>query len=123
MVDHTKCAVSLFDRETMKGVRVQLDPGRLDRHPVVRDWYFRRLSHEVPKRQRYAPVLEQILTLGRDLLSYEWVKIIGPPKDMTSPVMPCEQCGELFVARDGSICRSCRGDRYAVSLDAPVPPE
>jgi formylmethanofuran dehydrogenase subunit E len=118
VVDHTKCAVTLFDRSTMEGARVQLDRTRLERHPVVRDWYLRRLSHDVPKRERYAPVLEQMLSLGRELLSYERVKVVGPPKDMTSPVVPCARCGELFVARDGDTCKTCRGERYFVRQDA-----
>ena len=59
-------------------------------------------------------VTREFLTkAGRDILSYQRVKINLPPKDKLYPSKLCRICGESFISKDGSdSCKACAGEGY-----------
>lgn len=102
-------AVSLFDKHTGEGVRVSLDPARLDQYPEIRGWFLK----EKPKKDQDVPRLElEIETAGDSICKLEPVTVkrrfLGH-KHMTR-IVCCPLCGEAYPVEDGPVCRGCQGE-------------
>ena len=102
-------AVSLFDKHTGEGVRVSVDPAKLDAFPEIRGWFLK----EKPKREQEPELLrEEIRTAGMDLLQAAPVRIHPDflVKKGKGVVRRCPRCGEWYPAVLGDLCRRCQGD-------------
>jgi formylmethanofuran dehydrogenase subunit E len=102
-------AVSLFDKHTGKGVRVAVETERLDPYPTIREWLFKLK----PKKEQDSDRLrEEIRTAGASICSV--AEIALRPEFMggrgKGAIAACPACGQAYPARDGSVCRSCRGE-------------
>ncbi|NCC25483.1 MAG: trehalose-binding protein [Deltaproteobacteria bacterium] len=122
-------AVSLFDKFTGKGVRVAVETDRLDPYPVIREWLFKL---KPKKEQDSARLRQEILTAGASICSVREIALRsefmgGRGK---GAIAACPSCGQAYPRRDGSVCRSCRGespyegwigghDRRELGLDGP----
>lgn len=102
-------AVSLFDKHTGKGVRVAVETDRLGAHPAIREWLFKLK----PKKEQDSDRLrEEIRTAGASICSV--MEIALRPEFMggrgKGSIAACPSCGQAYPSRDGSVCRSCRGE-------------
>ncbi len=102
-------AVSLFDKHTGEGVRVSVDPARLDAFPEIRGWF---LKEKPKKEQDEARLLYEIESAGDAICKVEPVtmkrRFLG--HSHMSVIGVCPQCGEAYPREDGPICRGCQGE-------------
>jgi hypothetical protein len=102
-------AVSLFDKHTGQGVRVAVETDRLHPYPSIREWLFKLK----PKKEQDSDRLrEEIRTAGSSICSVREIAL--RPEFMggrgKGAIAACPSCGQAYPARDGSVCRSCRGE-------------
>jgi formylmethanofuran dehydrogenase subunit E len=59
------------------------------------------------------PLIDEILRAGRDILSFQRVRVRVPLKDPWKSV-PCRSCGEMVPDSmlEGKICRGCGSLSY-----------
>ncbi len=102
-------AVSLFDKFSGQGVRVAVETGRLDAYPTIREWLFKL---KPKKEQDSARLREEIRMAGASICSVTDIAL--RPEFMggrgKGAIAACPACGQAYPARDGSVCRSCRGE-------------
>ncbi len=102
-------AVSLYDKRTGQGVRVRLDPARLDPYPNIRTW----LLKLAPKREQNTPALmEEIRLAGASVCSFAPVQVLPEQlqKRSKGSIALCPLCGDAYPASHGRLCRPCRGE-------------
>ena len=124
-------AVTLYDKATGEGVRVELDNDKLEPYDAIRSWFLK----ERPKKEQDTERLQaQIKEAGESILSFRKVRI---RQDMLGhrsfgAITRCPLCGSHYPASYGGICRSCQGQSpyedgpgFALSqqprMPAPVP--
>jgi formylmethanofuran dehydrogenase subunit E len=101
------------------GLRVYVDATKIRGYPMLNLWYTNdpRYSHVTEKDRVY----DEILQAGRDILSWERVKVSVPQKAIWQAVQ-CPVCKEMvpdYLVEDG-VCTSCAGARYYDrSVEAP----
>lgn len=109
VVNLGRFALSLYDKYTGAGVRVALDPARLEKYPEIAAWYLKLK----PKRQQDKDLLlAQIREAGSQILTWEQVQVrpqfLG--KKSRGRMALCPLCREGYPAQDGGICRGCQGE-------------
>lgn len=102
-------AVSLFDKHTGRGVRVAVETKLLDPYPTIREWLFKLK----PKKEQDSDRLRaEIRTAGASICSVREIAL--RPEFMggrgKGAIAACPACNQAYPARDGSVCRSCRGE-------------
>ena len=101
-------AVTLYDKATGEGVRVELDNDKLEPYDAIRSWFLK----ERPKKEQDTERLQaQIKEAGESILSFRKVRI---RQDMLGhrsfgAITRCPLCGSHYPASYGGICRSCQG--------------
>ncbi len=101
-------ALTLYDKDTGNGIRVYIDPVKLDKWPEIKRWFFKL----VPKKEQDTRLLlTQIKEAGAGICSYQKVKvdISLVSKKHRDKLAVCPQCKESYPAADGEICRACQG--------------
>lgn len=102
-------AVALFNKFTGQGVRVAVETDLLQPYPTIREWLFKLK----PKKEQDSPRLRrEILMAGASVCS---VREIALRKEFMGgrgkgAINACPACGQAYPARDGAVCRSCRGE-------------
>ena len=101
-------ALCLYDKYTGEGVRVYLDPAKLELWPEIRDWFLKR---KAKKEQDSVLLQQQLIEAGESILSMTKVKV--DPHSLKrggkGAIVICPACGEAFPARDGATCLACQG--------------
>ena len=102
-------AVSLFNKFTGQGVRVAVETELLGPYPTIREWLFKLK----PKKEQDSDRLrEEIRMAGATICSVREIAL--RPEYMggrgKGAISACPSCGQAYPARDGSVCRSCRGE-------------
>jgi len=112
-------AVTLYDKYTGEGVRVHLDVDKLEAWPEIKSWL---LKLKPKAEQNKAKLLDEIRRAGDTVLTDRPVTLaprrLG--KQSMGAVGICPVCREAYPAKDGSICRGCRGEDPFVG-EAPEP--
>ena len=96
---------------TAEAVRVYVDLEKITKFPVIDKWFAN--SPEFKKRTMGVELQEQIFRAGRDLLSYEKVRVPVKIKEAWQPVT-CPCCGETvpdYMVVDGK-CGACGPMKY-----------
>jgi formylmethanofuran dehydrogenase subunit E len=109
VVDFGRFALTLYEKYGGRGVRVFLDPRKLDAWPEVRDWYLKRKRKQ---EQDFGLLMTQIREAGHGLLGIQQVRV-DPEKfrrKKLGSVGICPVCGEAYPLRDGTPCRCCAGE-------------
>jgi formylmethanofuran dehydrogenase subunit E len=110
ILDWGKMALCLYDKKKLAGYRIWLDLKKTRLIPGIYDWQMR-LLHE--KVQRDDPVIKDILSAGRSILSWRAVPITQPLRDRTkNPLAVCPRCDEAYPEVQGDKCLSCQGQTY-----------
>ena len=102
-------ALIFYDKSTGQGVRVFLNPRKLDTWPDIKDWFYK-LKH---KSEQDTPLLrERIREAGSSIFSTQEIQV--RPQSLkrrnSGKTINCPICGEAFPAGHGTICRGCRGE-------------
>ena len=109
VVNLGRFALSLYDKYSGKGVRVYLDPAKMEEFPEIAAWY---LKLRPKSEQDEARLLAQIREAGTRIMSLQPVEMrpqfLG--KKSRGPIKVCPICREGYPAQDGGICRGCQGD-------------
>lgn len=96
---------------TAPGVRVYMDARKLAAYPTLKSWFTNDKSYRGGVDG--GALLEEILSAGRGVLSWEPVNVRFTPKQKWSPA-PCAVCGELVPSNtlEGGVCRGCGSLAY-----------
>jgi formylmethanofuran dehydrogenase subunit E len=97
--------------ETIEGVRVFIDPVKINAYPVLAKWFAN--SPEFKKGSMTKALLDDILNAKRSILSYQKVKVrVNLKKKWNSAV--CKTCGEAIPEQliEGDKCAGCGSLRY-----------
>lgn len=110
VVDWDKFALTLYDKKTLHGVRVWVDPLKTSRFPDIYNWYRR----WVPKKELPLDLLlKGIEAAGRQMLSHSPVKVYNfHGKQKKGKIELCAQCGEAYPVQQGDCCLACQGKGY-----------
>jgi len=111
ILDWGKFAVTAYDRTTLEGVRVWLNPERLEDYPLIRAWFERNRGGQ-PKPP-FEAMAAEILSADSSLLPFRKVRLLRALKnDQPVPTRACPDCGEFYPERFGERCPACRGKAY-----------
>jgi len=100
-------ALTLFDKRSGQGIRVYVDPVRLEPYPETRYWFF----GTTPKRKDKSDLLIHEINQAQDgLYGVQQVRVTPEflSKAPSDPRAICPECGEAYPAGHGPICRGCR---------------
>jgi formylmethanofuran dehydrogenase subunit E len=113
--DWGRFALALYNKETGAGIRVVLNPIRVEEWPEIKDWYYKRKpKQEVDSGQ----LLKAIQESGPALCSLQEIRIqptllIERPRGKR---VVCPQCQEAFPENAQGICLACQGESPYLSL-------
>jgi formylmethanofuran dehydrogenase subunit E len=96
-----------------KGVRVFLDPNRVNKYPILKAWFTNDPSFN--QKSQGGNLVDEILKAGREILSFEKIQVKVTPKQKWRSAQ-CEVCGEM-VPEDlliQGVCRGCGSMAYFI---------
>jgi formylmethanofuran dehydrogenase subunit E len=101
-------ALTFYDKNTGDGVRVYIDPAKLEKWPEIKSWYFKLIPKKEQDSQR---LMEQIKEAGAGICDYQKVKVDLSlvTKKHRAALTICPRCKESYPAADGEICLGCQG--------------
>jgi formylmethanofuran dehydrogenase subunit E len=109
ILDFGRYALCLFDKYQGDGVRVFLDPVKLEDWQEIKTWFFKLK----PKKEQDPIILrDQIIDAGPDILTLTHVAVDSAflGKKGKGAIGTCLSCGEAYPARDGLTCLACQGN-------------
>ena len=102
-------ALSLYEKYGGEGIRVHVDPAKLESWPEIYSWFFKLKPKEEQDMER---LLDEIKEAGSDYCGLRKVKlkprIIQIVRRRGFAV--CPLCSESYPLDDGGICRACQGE-------------
>lgn len=106
IVDYGKLAVTINKaakpgEESVKGLRIFLDPEKTAKYPVLHAWYMneRKVPHE--------EAISELIKAGEDVYTWKFVDVPVPVK-AKKDVSICKVCGESYIRKgDEDICGGC----------------
>ena len=108
-------ALTLYDKETGKGVRVFLDPVKLKAWPEIMAWF---LKLKTKDQQDCSRLLSEARQAGTNICSFRQVKVadLCRQKKHRGEIGICSQCHEAYPLADGAICFACQGEEMYCHL-------
>lgn len=102
-------AVTLFDKHRGEGVRVHVDPTRLDSYPETRYWFF---GIRPKRKDRTDLLIEEIRQAQESIYGVQkvYVKPALLSKELSDTRAICPECGEAYPTGHGPLCRGCRAE-------------
>lgn len=112
----SRYAIALYDKSSGEGIRVFIDPAKIEKWPEVKGWFYKLKKK---KEQDYQLLLSQIKEAGAGLCSMKKIKM--KPELLAghahgSRIANCTSCGEAFKIKDGPLCPACRGEDPYVNV-------
>jgi len=107
VVDLGRFALTLYEKDSGKGIRVFLDAANMDAWPEIRAWY---LKLKPKKAQNRQTLNDQILDAGVRMLGFQQVNV-KPSfliKRSKGAIGICRECGEAYPLNHGPVCRGCQ---------------
>ena len=103
-------AVCLYDKQTGEGWRAAVDPEKLKRFPLTREWF---LKLTKKKDQDGDALRREILEHGAEMVAVR--KIQMHPEELArrhkGPIAVCPVCGDAYPAKHGGTCLLCAKGR------------
>jgi formylmethanofuran dehydrogenase subunit E len=101
-------ALSLYEKHGGKGVRVFVDPAKLDGRKEIRNWLFKLLPKSEQDQNR---LIAEIGQAGRSVLGLSHIQLKAEHlgKTKRGSIVECTMCGEPYPQRDGPVCLACQG--------------
>ena len=108
VIDLGRFALSLYDKNEGSGIRVFLDPEKLEPWPRIKTWLFK-LKDKAD--QDTDELLNEIWDAGSGFSDMEPVRLQSHflEKDHRGGITLCPACGEPYPLRDGAACKACQG--------------
>jgi len=108
ILDTGRFSLAFYDKVTGKGVRVFIDPAKLDAWPQIKSWF---LKLTPKKEQDTARLMKEIEEAGSDICSVESIQVSLDlvKKEKGGPIALCPSCGEPYPSGRGDICPACTG--------------
>jgi len=108
IIDVGRFAMTFYDKYTKEGVRVYLDPGKLEKWPVIKEWF---LKLKPKKQQDTESIIKQITEAGIDICGISALKVFPEftTKRSKTSIAICSICKEAYRSNDGAICPACKG--------------
>jgi formylmethanofuran dehydrogenase subunit E len=102
-------AMTLYDKSSGEGVRVFLDPAKLEAWPEIKNWLFKL---KPKKEQDYELLMQQIKEAGTHICGVQYVQVaLGfLEKKQRGDITICPRCKEAYPGADGSTCLVCQGE-------------
>ena len=118
VVNIGRYAFTLYDKETGDGIRVYLDPAKLEPFPEIKAWFFKLK----PKKEQDLPrLLYEAKTAGASICGTQRVRVPHRlrNKQHRGEFAICPRCKESYPVADGEICLACSGEE----IYEQVPPD
>jgi formylmethanofuran dehydrogenase subunit E len=107
----SRFAIIFYNKYTGDGVRVFIDPEKLDKWKEIKVWY---LKEKDKKEQDTEKIFEQLMEAGSDYMSVMKVKVtdkyLTKGKKIFNPVALCPSCKEFYLKKFGDKCPACSGN-------------
>ena len=113
VLDWGKFSLTTYDRQSLEGVRIWLNPDGLSDYPLISGWFQRTgIPREKPP---FEDLAAEILEVKTELIKTCRVRLQKQLKDKHPvPTGFCPVCGESYPLRQGQSCIACQGDAYYV---------
>lgn len=107
VVNLGRYALTFYDKVTGEGVRVFVDPARLDSWPEIKSWFFKL---KPKKEQDELLLMKQVRDAGAGICGIRNVTVALPflQNKRRGGFAVCPRCGEGYPVADGRICLGCR---------------
>jgi len=101
-------AITLYEKYNGEGVRVYLDPVKLEHYPEIKAWYFKL---KPKSEQNFQLLIEQIQEAEDRILGLQHLRVQPElvRRKRIGPVATCPRCRECYPLRDGDCCLACQG--------------
>jgi len=108
ILDTGRFSLAFYDKVTGKGVRVFIDPAKLDAWPQIKSWF---LKLTPKKDQDTARLMKEIDEAGSGICSVETIRVSLDlvKKTKGGSIALCPSCGEPYPSGRGDICPACTG--------------
>jgi formylmethanofuran dehydrogenase subunit E len=106
-------ALTLYDKETGEGVRVFIDPAKLEDWQEIKAWFFK---FKTKAEQDFKRLLHEIKAAGASICGIQNVRVaprLREKKDHRRFAI-CPQCMESYPLDDGAVCLACQGEEMYV---------
>ena len=108
IIDIGRYALTLFEKYSGVGIRVFVDPPKLEPFPEIKNWFFKLKPKQ---EQDFDRLLDEIRAAGSTVCSFEEV---GLDPDFIKPVRRkgftiCPSCHESYPSDRGPLCQGCQG--------------
>jgi formylmethanofuran dehydrogenase subunit E len=102
-------ALSLYDKDTGKGVRVVLNPQQVEEWPEIKNWYYK-----LKPKDQVDPVelLDSIKKGGPGLCSLQEIQVQSALLEKTKrgKRVLCPNCQEAYPSNEQGLCLACQGE-------------
>ena len=107
IIEAGRFALTLYDRDTLEGVRVFVDPDKLERFPEVDKWFYRKVKKS---DQPLEVLLPEIIATGRAILTLHHINVAPElaRKHHAPPRKTCAICQEPYRDDHPLTCKICR---------------
>jgi len=115
VINMGRYAMTLYDKSKGEGIRIFLDPAKIEAWPEIKSWFFKL---KPKNKQDYQLLMEQIKEAGASIFSIQHVRVAIRflEKKQRGEIVICPHCKEAYPLADGAICRGCQdGTPYVVS--------
>ncbi len=108
IIDIGRYALTFYEKYGGIGVRVYVDPAKMEPYPEIKSWFFKRKSKQ---EQDGNLILGEMEKAGSGICGFEEVRldpdfISGKPR---KGFILCPQCHESYPLEHGSLCQGCQG--------------
>lgn len=100
-------ALTLYDKKTGEGVRVFMDPAKIESWVEIKNWFFKL---KPKKEQDEQLLLRQIKEAGTTIYGVQHVRVKDRivEKKHRSGFTVCSRCKESYPIEDGTLCLACQ---------------
>jgi len=109
VVNLGRYAMAFYDKSKGEGIRVFLNPTKLETWPEIKSWFFKM---KPKKEQDYPMLMKQLKEASTSICSVEQVKIARHflEKKRRGEIAICPCCKEAYPLADGAICLGCQDE-------------
>jgi formylmethanofuran dehydrogenase subunit E len=109
-------ALTLYEKFTGEGVRVTLNPARIEGWSEIKEWLFKL---KPKKEQNYDLLMRQIEEAGTGICRSETVRVAPRflERKRRGEIGVCPTCGEPYPLADGARCHGCQGEALYAESD------
>ena len=116
ILDLGRFAAVFYDKHTGAGIRIHVDPARLEAWDEIQAWFLKQKPKQAQDPERLRDQIDQagvsVFGVGRVNVHLECVQ-----KERMGRVAICPRCLESYPEAHGPTCRGCSGSLPYVAVD------